>query len=146
MSLISLIYLSFATQTWSDTDLKMLLQSCRTNNTAKKITGMLLYRDKFFMQVLEGDAADVEPLFEQIKRDQRHMGVLVVHKKAISARSFVDWSMGFNKIGDAAAAQLPGFTDFLAQPNDGAYFAQKPDLAHKLLLSFKAKDGFYELV
>ena len=47
------VYVSSSTQTFTQSDLQMLLQKARDKNTQLDLTGMLLYKDGNFMQVLE---------------------------------------------------------------------------------------------
>ena len=51
MPLHNLVYVSLATEDMSDETLKKILNKARTKNEGLDITGMLLYRDGFFMQV-----------------------------------------------------------------------------------------------
>ena len=57
--MIRLTYASTALKEWSPEDLLKLLKESRTNNGAKNITGILLYANGFFFQVLKGDEATV---------------------------------------------------------------------------------------
>ncbi|HNJ76842.1 MAG TPA: BLUF domain-containing protein [Azospira sp.] len=60
MSLIHLIYVSTAQGELDDVDLDRIMDSSVRRNTAARITGMLLYAGGNFMQVLEGEEADVD--------------------------------------------------------------------------------------
>jgi len=140
MSLISLVYVSYATHPMSDEELYALLQECRANNQRLNITGMLLYRERFFIQDLEGEEDAVVPLFEAISKDPRHQNVIKIYQKEIATRTFPDWSMGFNKLGDDTTLAMEGFTDFLQQPNT-EYLLYDPNRARVMLESFK--EGTY---
>jgi hypothetical protein len=136
MGLITLVYVSFATNPLNDEELKKILAVARKNNQEAGITGMLLYRDGFFMQVLEGDEAVVNAKYNRIAEDPRHRGVMKVYSHPIEERSFSKWSMGFNTLRDSAPEGLEGYTDFLANPNQ-AFFTDEPTRAKILLLSFR---------
>lgn len=142
MSLVSLVYVSVASDNLTDEDIKDILQVARDFNAQHDITGMLLYRDFFFIQALEGEEEQVEALYEKIAQDPRHQNVLTVHKTPIEQRSFTQWSMGFNKIEDAEAANVPGFSDFLQNKSDMSYFTSQPSRATKLLEAFKDRIYF----
>ncbi len=58
--MIRLTYASTATKDFKTEELLELLKSCRINNGAKNITGILLYSHGTFFQVLEGDEAVVD--------------------------------------------------------------------------------------
>jgi hypothetical protein len=142
MAIISLVYVSVSAHNLTDEELKEILEVSRQNNQALEITGMLLYRDGYFLQALEGEESTVMPLYERIRADDRHRRVLLIHKTTVQQRSFPDWSMGFNKISDEEAEALPGFTNFLQDPSDHTYFSQNPGRAVKLLESFKNRVYF----
>lgn len=142
MAMISLVYVSFASHELSDEELKDILEVSRRNNKPDGVTGMLLYRDGFFIQALEGEESVVRPLYEKIKQDDRHKNVLLVTESKINSRSFNDWSMGFNKLSDEDVEQLPGFTDFLQEQKDLSYFTDHPSRATMLLDSFKNRTYF----
>ena len=69
---LQLGYASAATVEFSDDDLRELLAKSRSNNMAAGITGMLLYHEGSFLQVLEGPSEAVEHLYARIRRDKRH--------------------------------------------------------------------------
>jgi hypothetical protein len=60
MSLYCLVFTSVATRKLTDEDLKCLLAKSRQNNSTLNITGMLLYLDPYFMQILEGEELVIE--------------------------------------------------------------------------------------
>lgn len=57
---IMLIYGSSSTDRFSEADLVPLLQQAREKNQRLNVTGMLLYRDGNFLQVLEGERETVD--------------------------------------------------------------------------------------
>ncbi len=136
MSLNCLVYVSLANQEMSDKHLQDLLKKAREKNEALSITGMLLYRDGFFMQALEGEKADIEGLFEIIKKDARHRDVLLINKKPIKQRGFPDWTMGFNKIDNKDVEAIEGYTEFLKNPTP-EFFIQRASEAEAILDQFK---------
>ncbi|HEY5718903.1 MAG TPA: BLUF domain-containing protein, partial [Gammaproteobacteria bacterium] len=62
-ALYRLIYVSSATVELSLVQLNQLLQRARTKNAALEITGLLLYCDGSFLQLLEGPQGAVEQLY-----------------------------------------------------------------------------------
>jgi hypothetical protein len=141
MALVSLVYVSFASQDLSEDELKEILKKARENNQKLDVTGMLLYRNGFFIQALEGEDAVVNPLYEKIKQDSRHRSVLQIHKSFVKKRSFEDWSMGFQYVENQDLASVEGFSDFLAKPFTGDFFRKNPSSAQTLLYSFKQRNG-----
>jgi hypothetical protein len=119
MSLCTLVYVSIATETMTDTALLELLTQARHNNISLDITGLLLYRDHFFIQALEGEEDAVTALFEHVKQDARHYNVLCVYQAAIDQRQFPQWTMGFAPLDSGALQQITGFSEFMqVAPDD----------------------------
>jgi len=135
MSLYCLVYTSIANQKMSDDNLKDLLKKSRVKNERKNVTGMLLYLDPFFIQILEGEAAIVNESFNIIKQDSRHHQVKIIYKKPIEERSFPNWTMGFNKINDENLEAVEGFSDFLRRPTSD-FFSDSPSKTEKMLEKF----------
>ncbi len=116
MTLISLVYVSVETRPMTAQDIEKILETARTFNPSKNITGMLLYRTGYFIQALEGEDIEVKPLYEKISSDPRHRSVLMIYNKPIEKRAFGDWSMGFKNLEGIDPSKLEGYTDFLIQP------------------------------
>lgn len=135
--LTMLIYGSSATDRFSEADLVPLLQQAREKNQRLNVTGMLLYRDGNFLQVLEGERGTVEALYETIAKDPRHRSLLVFLKRPISEREFNEWEMGFANLAEVDADQLPGFTSYLETPLDSDQFSQEEGFAYTFLSVFK---------
>ncbi|MEL6740161.1 MAG: BLUF domain-containing protein [Planctomycetota bacterium] len=93
------IYVSKAVRPMGDDDLAMLLEHARTNNEKLGITGMLLYRDGDFLQVLEGPKDAVLMLYSKIIRDQRHHSIATLTNADVPERGFGDWTMAFHQVG-----------------------------------------------
>jgi hypothetical protein len=89
------MYASYAKQHFSDDELTELLIKARKNNSNLGITGMLIYRDGNFIQVLEGEEEAVKSLYILIKADKRHDGVIIMSEGEISERQFAKWAMDF---------------------------------------------------
>jgi hypothetical protein len=136
MSLISLVYASLANENFSDDQLKALLKKAREKNASLDITGMLLYRDGFFLQVLEGEESQLDNLFKVISNDNRHRDALIIYKKTLKERVFSSWTMGFNKIEDNDVASLEGYNVFLQTPTV-EFFKGRETYVTALLEQFK---------
>lgn len=107
-----LVYASRALQPFSDDELTALLSSIRPKNQARAVTGMLLYDDLAFLQILEGQKGELATLFELIQKDPRHHHIVTILEKPISQRQFGDWSMGFERVNKTKLASLEGLNDF----------------------------------
>ncbi|QDU97395.1 Blue light- and temperature-regulated antirepressor YcgF [Lignipirellula cremea] len=132
-----LVYLSLASHDFPASELKDLLAIARKNNVDLGITGMLIYRDRVFMQVLEGDELAVEKLYQKIKADPRHENCKVLLATRVPQRSFDLWSMGFYHAGENRLTELPGFIDFFGEHFPTDLSQVSGDLARRLLLAFR---------
>ena len=135
----SLVYVSSATKLWTKEELVELLRASRENNAPQGITGLLLYKDGNFMQMLEGDEQAVTALYERIELDPRHRGAIVLLKGQEDARQFPDWSMGFRDLKSPELRSQPGFSEFLNAPLTAREFEANPGRAKALLQMFKEK-------
>lgn len=116
MPLIQLVYVSSATHLMSEDDILQILRASRRNNASAGITGLLLYKDGNFLQVLEGEEDKVVALYEKISRDPRHKDVQVISREVIGERIFDEWTMGFQNVGKLNPKDVPGYSAFLTQP------------------------------
>ena len=119
-----LVYLSTALYLMTDDELKAILGDARKNNTINSITGILLYAEGTFIQVLEGARADVDKLFKHIEKDKRHKGIIKLLDRNIEQRNFPDWSMGFSPItrqkGEEIAGLIRSTSDILGSKSSGS--------------------------
>ena len=137
-TLISLTYLSTATRPFSKDELAELLAKSRESNTRRGVTGMLLYKDGSFAQVLEGPAEQVDALYDKISRDPRHRAVTPILRRRIAERQFAEWSMGFRNVGDMTPDELQGYSDFLEPgSSDLSNLTRQPGHALTMLLAFR---------
>lgn len=90
-----LIYSSEASPDLVTADLEGMLAESRIRNRAHGITGVLVFVDGAFLQILEGEKNDVMDLMERIERDPRHRGVKVFHEEETDERAFASWSMAY---------------------------------------------------
>jgi len=140
MALISLVYVSYAAAEFSSDDLEQLLEVCRRNNRPMNITGMLMYRDNYFIQALEGEEKVVLDLYNKITKDQRHKRCVIALKEEITERSFPDWSMGFRALDGVDFSKYP---EYHAYENfSPEYFSDNPSHAKSLLKTFKDETYF----
>ncbi len=132
-----LSYASVAVTPFASAELQELLLTSRRNNMQLGITGMLLYKDGEFMQVLEGEQAAVQALYARIARDPRHQRATTILEGPTDARHFPDWSMGFRDLEDPAVAALPGYSPLLDTPLDIDALVRNAPLYQRLLQSFR---------
>ena len=135
--MLSLIYVSSATKLFSTEELVGLLRQSCQKNVRLGITGLLLYKDGNFMQVLEGPEAAVWGLYRTIANDQRHHGTIMLLQQTIAERQFATWSMGFRNLCEVNLDNVPGYSEFLNEELNSSSFLSNPTRAQKLLLMFR---------
>jgi hypothetical protein len=134
--LVCAVYVSSAHKPLEDVELLELLRVARINNARRNITGMLLYRDGNFLQVLEGPASEVDDLIEKIKRDTRHHGVILMSRRGIEERQFAEWQMAFRNMSKSHMAE--GYSPFLEPTfEDEEETGEASQLVFRLLRRFK---------
>ena len=132
---ILLVYCSAAIRPFESKDIVDLLMVSRKHNEKNNITGMLLYIDESFFQVLEGDEETLHALYKKIEVDQRHTKVVKLIEEPIDKRTFSDWSMGYAKATRVELSTIPGLNKFFAS---GSSFKElEPGRAKVLLDAFR---------
>eukprot|EP00456_Euglypha_rotunda_P041709 TRINITY_DN3241_c0_g1_i3.p1 TRINITY_DN3241_c0_g1~~TRINITY_DN3241_c0_g1_i3.p1 ORF type:complete len:138 (-),score=31.74 TRINITY_DN3241_c0_g1_i3:20-433(-) len=112
-----LLYISTARSILNASELEELLSKSRAANAKADLTGLLLVGGRRFLQVLEGPDEAVIQTYERIKNDPRHFALVKLHDKAIEARAFGSWSMGYEQGSEAAAsASLADQVNAMAAP------------------------------
>jgi hypothetical protein len=107
-----LVYVSTASRAMSDADLNEILDVSRRKNRERDVTGVLLYLDRGFLQVLEGPEAAVKETYAHIARDRRHIDPRILIEQETDERLFAGWSMGFDRLlpGQARTADVFAIT------------------------------------
>ena len=111
MSLRRVVYGSTAVAEFAEADLKTLLHDARERNAARGISGILLYAERAFFQVLEGPDDEITSLLESLLRDSRHHAIAVLLDQKIDERDFAEWSMGYRRL--ESIDEIPGFSDWM---------------------------------
>ncbi len=137
--MIRLTYASTALKEWSSEELLKLLKECRINNGAKNITGILLYANGTFFQVLEGDEVTVNSLYGMIEKDKRHKDVTIIQKEKTTERAFPYWSMGFEKLDAKELSKMEGLNDFFEHDFTPSGFASHKNIIGPLLSHLRSK-------
>lgn len=93
-------------------ELGNILSASNRNNKPLGLTGALVFDDRWFLQVLEGDRGPVWQTLRHIEDDERHSNIVVVEAKEVPDRIFGSWWMGLatrsNLTADAFAPFLQG--------------------------------------
>ncbi|MGX6648919.1 BLUF domain-containing protein [Maricaulaceae bacterium MS644] len=102
MTLSRLVYVSTASPALDLTAIESICAIANTRNSASGVTGLLVYNGANFMQLLEGPQDNVDAVFESIRRDPRHHGVVRLLAEPAEGRVCSRWAMA------AQAISLPG--------------------------------------
>ncbi len=109
--MIQLIYVSAAKEGLSEATLPEFLAANRQRNEDRGITGIVVYHQGSFLQVLEGPGAVIDGLFETIRQDSRHEAVTLLSRKSIRHREFGEAAMAFVDT-TGKGHDLDGFVDY----------------------------------
>jgi len=93
-----LIYSSMASPEIQESDLKDIIEVAEKNNRDDEITGMLIFHDGTFIQMLEGAKEKVIASFEKIRDDHRHSAVIKLFEGETDKRHFPDWKMALEVV------------------------------------------------
>jgi hypothetical protein len=88
-----LLYTSRKANTLSDKQLIEIIKSSVARNAKRHITGFLIEREGYFMQLLEGLEDDVLELFTRIEVDPRHDEIIIQAEGSSRERLVPDWHM-----------------------------------------------------
>tara|TARA_R100000935_G_scaffold1193_1_gene3839 strand:+ start:5363 stop:5860 length:498 start_codon:yes stop_codon:yes gene_type:complete len=72
-----------------------ILEVSRRNNERDTITGVLMYHDGLFFQVIEGERAVVDLCYARILCDHRHQDLSLILNDTIETLTFSDWAMQY---------------------------------------------------
>lgn len=95
--LSQLVYVSTRKPECTDKEIEKILDSCKKNNAPLNITGVLLYSDTKFIQLVEGDSKIIMNLYNKIKTDPRHNKPTMISYGPIKEKAFPKWHMGTRK-------------------------------------------------
>ena len=130
----ALVYVSSASHRVTAPEINHLLERARARNVQEQITGVLLYSHGNFMQYLEGPAAGMAKVYEAIKSDKLHHGIIELLREPIVSREFADWSMAFRSVSAFGMSSPEKFDSSVIPMIDPATAA--PSGTHSLLWKF----------
>ena len=89
-----IIYISKITYPLSNKEIESIGNISSRNNKQVNITGTLVFFEKMFFQIIEGDDKEVDRLYEKIGNDPRHCDILRLKTEDdINERLFPNWYM-----------------------------------------------------
>lgn len=132
--MFALIYTSDAVQDCDKSMLMNILNTSIKHNAQNEVTGVLLYREQKFMQLLEGEEKTVMDLYQRIAEDKRHTNCQILHSFNIAKRNVDQWSMGFLHV-EADSQFNYQYVDFIMQLANQK-FQDESAILHTELLNF----------
>ena len=130
-------YVSTEAVKFSEERLVALLSEARNANADRDVTGLLLYREGSFYQVLEGSESAVMATFRDIEGDPRHKEVRILFDGETDAREFADWTMGFLNLDEVDVGTLSGYSDFMTRDAQPQEFLENLSRGKRLALMFR---------
>jgi hypothetical protein len=98
--------------------LTCLLEQARQANERQHLTGALVYGNKRFIHLLEGEQAVLAAAYARISQDPRHQHLCQVAYYPIAVRRFAEWPLAFQALSPAQFAHLAGY---LAPPKSAPH-------------------------
>jgi hypothetical protein len=131
-----LAYISFSRLPLQEATLSDILGASRRNNSRDEITGILMYEDRTFFQVLEGEQSAVEDCYyKRIFNDPRHCRLSLYWYGLSERRVFSDWAMGYVGPNEIGRYTKDTFTSLDDLNSDETSLANTKDLALELAKS-----------
>lgn len=90
-----LVYLSHAKDHITYSDIQAILSSAKKNNEKGEISGVLVFREGYFLQLLEGTEGVVLETLSRIIKDRRHHHLQTLIEANSNQRIFESWTMHF---------------------------------------------------
>ena len=135
MGLVQLNYVSDLVNK-DETQLASIVASSVRHNQQNGITGMLLYSNGNFLQVLEGERDAVDKTYARICEDARHTNAILIAEDAVTERHFAQWSMGYRHLSPEVASSLPQYAPFFQFGFDTKAIQARPGVALEMLQLF----------
>jgi hypothetical protein len=131
--LVQLVYSSLATEPMPKSKLYKILVQARGNNKRADVTGLLVFVDGKFLQVLEGEADLVSQVLRKIAVDTRHKDMKVISEKSIQQRTFASWQMAYASPSARELAAWAGLRDTTTIDGTLASLEQDPNRVSDIL-------------
>ncbi len=107
-----IVYISTAAGL-SDAQVDAIVSGAARNNLATQVSGFLLYNGRNFLQMIEGENAEIGELIGVIEADDRHNGVVRLIDDSIETRTCADWAMRQIVMFEDLAKRRDGLSEIL---------------------------------
>lgn len=82
-----------------ETIIENIVQTAKTENAKRSITGVLFYHEGHFLQVIEGAEDTLRSLMRNIEADPRHSDISYLIDTKTESRGFRQWNMDSFDLG-----------------------------------------------
>lgn len=135
----ALVYVSSAVGILSHEKIDYLLSRARQRNLEHNITGLLLFIGGNFMQYIEGPTSELRLIYQIIKEDPIHKGLIELMHRPVKSRDFSNWSMAYCTKDRTVLVGDHNDQDILHGKLGGASYTETP--ARILLHNFWCKNS-----
>lgn len=132
--LTQLVYKSVATERMPKSKLYKILVQARGNNRLAEITGLLVFVDGTFLQVLEGAPEAVAKILKKITADPRHKDIKVIYEASVEERTFPAWQMAYASPSAKELATWAGLRDTTTVQATLSFLEKEPNRVSAVLL------------
>jgi hypothetical protein len=98
--LLRLVYVSTLADGVGRPEVDRIVEHSQAANGGRDVTGMLALDENRVCQILEGPEEAVDALYERIRHDPRHEGVVTLDRRPIAVRHFGRWGMTRRRMVD----------------------------------------------
>lgn len=88
-----IVYTSRASTDLASDEIFRIITTSARNNPSRAVTGFLIYHQRRFLQLVEGERAALDGLLEVLRRDPRHHDLTVHYREPALERCFPNWRM-----------------------------------------------------
>ena len=120
------VYMSTAVGVLRAEELDRIYFRAKSSNAQASITGLMLFYEGAFLQVLEGPIAGVSSLLERIRRDRRHANFTVLEAGPAEERLFPDAPMRFIAARNLSPGEKQAFSDLRQAVSSRPYMLGSP--------------------
>jgi hypothetical protein len=93
--LYQIAYVSLSRTRLNETLLLDILSVSKRNNTRDGVSGILMYHDQMFFQILEGERTRAKKCYARILCDPRHSAISLMWEGEAESRTFTPWALGY---------------------------------------------------
>lgn len=95
-NIYQLVYRSRASEDISYSQIQSILESAEIFNRQNNLTGLLVYKHGYFLQLIEGERLKVLDLYRRILKDPRHSDIERLAEGESTVRVFNRWPLVFH--------------------------------------------------